>query len=407
MKTLRIAIFTPSFLPKCSGAEIFHHNLASRLTLAGHEVTVIVPRNVLRQLAGRRLPYKTVGFPSNLWSFLKRWPGFGLWLCRRKLGQLQRRYRFDVWHTVVTYPTGVAFIDWQKRSGVPGLLRSVGDDLSSAQGVGLRRLPNVDRLVRRLVPQVQAAVSLSARMTQDYRALGLEEERIYRLPNAVDLDRFARPVDRQSIRAAHGIGKDVFVFLSVGRNHSQKDFPTLLRACALLQKSTAKDFRLIISGRGSCELSSLVSELGLSDRVHLTQSQAEQSMELPPRSLIELYRSADAFVMSSVLEGFSSALLEAMAAGLPVAVTAAPGIIDFVEETSALTVPVSDPAALAEAMRRLLEDENLRADLARGSTARAQMFSWGSVVDAYVQLYRGLISSRASAQGPRRRENAG
>ena len=401
---LRIAIFTPSFLPKCSGAEIFHHNLACRLVAAGHQVTVIIPRSGLRKLHGRQLPYRLLGFPSNYWSALKRWPALGLWLCRRELGKIQRHARFDVWHAVVTYPTGVVFIDWQMRSGVPGLLRSVGDDLSSSKGVGLRLLPNVDRLVRRFLPQVQAAVALSSQMAQDYKTLGVQ--RIHRLPNAVDLERFSEPVDRDALRKAHGIDKEAFVFLSVGRNHPQKDFPTLLKAAAILQRHTAKDFRLIISGRGSHELSGIVAELGLSGRVQLTESRAGQTLELPPQALVELYRAADAFVMSSVLEGFSSALLEAMAAGLPVVATEAPGISDFVQQgKGALTVPVSDPEALAQAMRRVLEEDGLRAEMATQAFAHAQGFGWRNVVEAYVQLYRKLIGARQRPV-PQRHGNA-
>ena len=62
--------------------------------------------------------------------------------------------------------------------------------------------------------------------------------------------------------------------------------------------------------------------------------------------MIDLYRATDAFVMSSLLEGFSSALLEAMAAALPVIVTDSPGCSEFVrEEDSGLIVPPRDPAS--------------------------------------------------------------
>ncbi len=73
--------------------------------------------------------------------------------------------------------------------------------------------------------------------------------------------------------------------------------------------------------------------------------------------MIDLYRAADAFVMSSLLEGFSSALLEAMAAALPVIVTDSPGCAEFVrEEDSGLIVPPRDSASLAQAMAMLMQD---------------------------------------------------
>ena len=50
-ENLRIAFFAPSFLPKCSGAEIFHHNLATRLVERGHQVSVVLPKRYLSELA--------------------------------------------------------------------------------------------------------------------------------------------------------------------------------------------------------------------------------------------------------------------------------------------------------------------------------------------------------------------
>lgn len=360
---------------------------------AGHEVSVIVPRRVVRELNAMELPYKLLGFPSNLWSALRRWPVLGLWLCRRKLSRLQRQHRFDVWHVVVTYPTGVVFLDWQKRSKVPGLLRSVGDDLSTApNGVGLRREPRIDALVRRFLPQARAVVALSRSMVADYETLGLSRERIHELPNAVDLERFRQPFDRRDVKARFGIPENTFVFLSVGRNHPQKDFPTLLKACAMLKASAAAKFRLIISGRDSGALADEVNKLGLREQVLLTEAAASHSGELPPQDLVELYRASDAFVMSSLLEGFSSALLESMAAGLPVIATCAPGIIEFVRDgKDAFIVPTSDPQALAEAMKRLLEDVELRKDFRERSLARAEAFGWPKITEAYLQLYRRLI----------------
>ena len=100
---------------------------------------------------------------------------------------------------------------------------------------------------------------------------------------------------------------------------------------------------------------------GLQDIVRLAEIGVAQStrlnaftFELPTTEMIDLYRAADAFVMSSLLEGFSSALLEAMAAALPVIVTDSPGCADFVrEEDSGLIVPPRDPSSLAQAMATL------------------------------------------------------
>ena len=74
MNPLRIAILAPTFLPKCSGAEVFHHNLASRLAANGHHVTVIAPRARVRQLRAHcwNLPYELAAYPDKRWTWLKR-----------------------------------------------------------------------------------------------------------------------------------------------------------------------------------------------------------------------------------------------------------------------------------------------------------------------------------------------
>jgi glycosyltransferase involved in cell wall biosynthesis len=120
--------------------------------------------------------------------------------------------------------------------------------------------------------------------------------------------------------------------------------------------------------------------------------------ELPTTAMIELYRAADAFVMSSLLEGFSSALLEAMAAALPVIVTDSPGCGEFVrEENSGLIVPPRDPASLTKAMASLIEDAQTRRELSERSSLRAARFDWPRVLDQYLQVYGELVGTPKQA----------
>ena len=114
--------------------------------------------------------------------------------------------------------------------------------------------------------------------------------------------------------------------------------------------------------------------------------------------MANLYRAADAFVMSSLLEGFSSALLEAMAAGLPVIVTDSPGCADFVrEEDSGWIVPPGDPGALAEKMTAVLQSAEARSDLSARSYRRAAQFDWPMVVDRYLEVYNDLMGSKGTS----------
>jgi len=398
MKGLHIAILAPTFLPKCSGAEVFHHNLATRLVGAGNRVTVIAPRACVRRLRAEKweLPYAVEVYPGRCWNWLKRHRAFGFWLNRRALDGLQRKHRFDVWHAFVLYPAGVVLADWQRRSGIPGLVRAVGDDVAGLPAG--RRAAHVVESLRRKLPAAGALVALSPEMSVELTALGVAMEKIRVLPNAVDAARFAAsPEIRRAVRAGLGLADNAFVFLCVARNHPQKDFPTLLTAFRALRKRNPQgDLHLVIAGR---DVEGLRSQLGdLAESVHLCQFGAENPAHgvppMPPDRLVGLYLAADAFVLSSLLEGFSSAVVEAMAAGLPIVVTDAPGIRGVVgHEREALMVPVSSPEALTGALQRIIDDASLRERLSSAARAAAARYSWPVVVKAYTDLYRELIVS--------------
>ena len=407
-ETLRIAFFTPSFLPKCSGAEIFHHNLATRLVERGHHVSIVLPKRYSSELASvaGSFAYALLPYPANTWSYFKRSPRFALLMNRLALGHLQRRHRFDLWHGIVTYPTGICLVDWQKHASkrnrsTPYLVRSVGDDILSSpdKKVGLRRDPRIGSLISDIMPGVRMMIALSETMRREYVRIGVPEEKLVVVPNAVDLARFRAPTNRHQTRQEHGLAPDRFVFLAVGRNHPQKDYTTMLDAALHLHRALGVPFHLAIAGRDADGLQPEVKRRGLDDIVRLLEigipessSPANAALEMPPASMANLYRAADAFVMSSLLEGFSSALLEAMAAGLPVIVADSPGCADFVrEENSGWIVPPGNPSALAKKMGMLLQSVEARDELAARSRQRASQFDWPVVVDRYIEIYQGLI----------------
>lgn len=404
MKPLRIGILTPTFLPKCSGAEIFHHNLAVRLAEAGHHPIVVVPNSRLRELrtCGWELPYEMAGFPGKIWNIMKHHTRLGLWLNRRTLDILQRRHRFDVWHAVVLYPAGVALADWQSRSRMPGLVRAVGDDVLGI--TGRAHNPQRMKILREKLPLARAVVALSQDMAEELAEAGVPRDNIHTIPNAVDYSRFeGPPPDRATVLSRLGFPPDSFVFLCVARNHPQKDFPTLFAAFRKLSdQTTIPAVRLIVAGRGVPDLRPAAEAAGISARVQLVElgaGRTENSVPtMPPPALVELYRSVDAYVMSSLMEGFSSAILEAMAAGLPLIVTDAPGIRSAVNHNrEGLMVPCRAPLALAEAMRQVVNSSELRHRLSEGARTTARQYSWPTVTSAYLQLYRELIAGEGRA----------
>jgi glycosyltransferase involved in cell wall biosynthesis len=112
------------------------------------------------------------------------------------------------------------------------------------------------------------------------------------------------------------------------------------------------------------------------------------------RGLIDLYRSADALVVSSVWnEPFGMPVVEAMASECAVVATRAGGIVEIIEhEKSGLLAERSNVDALADAIIRILDDAKFRADLVRAGRERAvEHFSWDKIVDDLLQKYSALL----------------
>jgi glycosyltransferase involved in cell wall biosynthesis len=396
---LRIAIHLPSFLPKFSGAEIFHHNLAVEFVRGGHQVGFVIPRSFARRLRESRLdlPYDIVEYPANLWGWIRRSRPLGLWLNRRALSRLQRRHAFSVWHTAFFMPSGICFADWQVHSGVPGLVRAVGDDALTAPGLDTGPLPR--SWILKTIARAQCVVALSEEMKAVLVSSGISGDRVEIFPNAVRIERFtpAEADERRKLRARCGLVPDAMLILAVGRNHPQKDHATLLEAFRILRQSVASA-HLVVAGRDARGLAPAVAQYGLEGSVTLRECSLQPSVasgcpELPPQELVELYRCADVFAMSSLLEGFSTALLEAMAAGLPIAATDAPGIRDqILNGITGLLSPVGDAQALARALQTLCNSPAERARLGASARRAAAEYSWEKLAERYISQYRKLLS---------------
>jgi glycosyltransferase involved in cell wall biosynthesis len=156
------------------------------------------------------------------------------------------------------------------------------------------------------------------------------------------------------------------VVLSAGRLVKKKGHATLLRAAALLQERRV-DYRLRIAGEGPewATLQRLVHRLGIAEKVTFLGPLTESELETE-------YREADVFALaceeleSGDRDGIPNVILEAMANTLPVVSTHCGGVGEaVVDGRCGLLVPQRDPPALASALGRLLDDEQLRVSLGR------------------------------------------
>jgi glycosyltransferase involved in cell wall biosynthesis len=165
----------------------------------------------------------------------------------------------------------------------------------------------------------------------------------------------------------------------VGRLDPVKRIPDLIDAMSLL-----RDFaRLEIWGEGKQrrELELKIEEMGLDGIVKLCGQTLNAAAEI---------KAAEVLVLPSEAEGFGMVLIEAMALGVPVVATNAPGIKDIVRNgANGLTVPVGAPAELAAAIRRMIEDEPLRQSMVMAAWAEVRRkYSWDGAIDEYRRILR-------------------
>jgi glycosyltransferase involved in cell wall biosynthesis len=194
-------------------------------------------------------------------------------------------------------------------------------------------------------------------------------------------------------RPASASGEIPLRILCVARHESRKGISVLLEALARMRRSgTPFRARLIGGGPLLDAHRALARRLGLEDIVDVAGALAAVDAEL---------RSADIFVMPSIEEQSGSlALLEAMQAGVPAAVSGVDGLLEDVEpDRSAVVVPPGDSAALAGALTRLVNDRGLRQRISRNaSEVHRRRFAAEHLVEAL----RGLYSAPADQASPRR-----
>lgn len=175
------------------------------------------------------------------------------------------------------------------------------------------------------------------------------------------------PEARTEALAKLGMHDGPFTVGTVGNLTPKKDHDTLLQAFARLRRHHG-DARLLIIGTGPREqhLRSLIRQLRLEDSVRLLGLRDD---------VLEILPALDVFALSSLHEGLSIALIEALATGLPVVATRVGGIPEVIADgRDGLLVPPASPDALHEAIERIVNDPDLRRRLGDRATARAAEF---------------------------------
>jgi len=312
-----------------------------------------------------------------------------------------RRHRIAVVHTTGVYANAFGVVA-AALARTPAIVASVRD-MGGLCGDGLQRL---QRLACRLADAVVANAEAVARRLRSEGWNGAKIEVIRNgfvppPPEAARREAATGGTDVRGIREELGIPPGVPVIGAISRLHPVKRLGDLLDAVALLA-GRHPETRVLLVGPFSggpvienChrELRERAEQLGLGDRVIMTGARTDV-----PRILAELSVS----VLPSASEGLSNALLESMAAGVPVVATAVGGTPEVVEDgMCGLLVPPADPASLAAAIGCLLDSPPLAAALGEAGRRRVEeRFGLGRMVEETTRLYRRLLARPKRGRRP-------
>jgi len=220
--------------------------------------------------------------------------------------------------------------------------------------------------------------------------LGAPADRSATVPYGVDATRFRPdPVARRRLRERWGVGDDTAIVLGVGRFVRKKGFEYLIDAIARLAQHRP-GLRLVLAGDGDlrAEFEARIAELALGARAFLpgVLHQDDVAASLAASDVVVVPSVRDP---SGNVDGLPNVVMEALASGTPLIATPAGGIGSVVHHgRTGLLVPEADPAALAAAIERLLDDPAEGSALA--STARTwaeQEGSWHHAIDGFEHAY--------------------
>lgn len=399
MSPMRLVLVTRRFWPLVGGAEAVMANLATELHAQGHHVTLLTaqweaawPAEIHhRGVRVLRLPQPQMRFVGTLVYVreLARW-------LRRHAGEIDLAYVSMLKHDAFGAIAAA-------RGKFPVVLRAEGAGESGDCHWQLEA--RCGRRIKQRCQQAQALIAPSPAIEGELIAAGYGRTKIVSIPNGVgipvdDADRTSpcvaaevRKDARAALAVAHPgltLAADARLAVYTGRLHENKGLFDLVDAWPLIT-ARRPEARLWFVGEGPLRqtLAERIESRGLGNRMMIAG---------PFDKVDEVLEAADLYVLPSREEGMSLALLEAMAAGLPIVASDIPGNRLLIEHGQhGLLTPVGQIEALAAAINRLWDDPAFAQQLAAGARARvAAEYSLARMCGEHLRLFERLIAEFGS-----------
>lgn len=363
-------------------AEVAYH-VSKELAKRGHEVTIHTSDFKLTQEYINCIPeVKVCAFKT--WRNLAKFYVTPAMIKSAK----EEITHFDVIH-MHNYRTfqNIIVHHYAKKYGIPYVLQAHGDLPRMIEKQRLKKL--YDRVFGyRILRDATKVIALTKIIVEQYKQMGVDENRIEIIPNGVDLSEYNNLPEKRGFRKKYSVGEDEKIILYLGRIHKGKGIDLLVKAFADLIKEL-DDAKLVITGPDDGFLSTLkrqIEDLKIGDRILLTGP-------LFGRDKLEAYVDADVYVLPSIYETFGVTVLEACACGTPVIVTDNCGCGELVKEANAgYLVKYGDIEGLKEKMKWIIENPEEGTEMAKiGRKYIEENLAWDKVVKKVEGVYEECL----------------
>jgi len=394
LRILHVAYIYPPELKVADGITNVVYNVTKELAKRGHKVTVFAS-NLADLHQSKLLPtghYRVNGV--DVFYFRSLWKYKTFMFTPSIINGFRHLDDFDVIHIHDARSfQGICTYLWDKMKRVPYVFQPHGSFLSSMpEPYKLKTLKLfLDKLVSsKIVKNASKIITLSQFEIEQYRCMGVPEEKIAIIPNGIDLSEYAVLPPRGAFRRKFGIPEEKKIILYLGRIHKIKGIDFLIKAYAhLINDMHYNDALLVIAGPDDGylkEAKALTSDLGIKNRVIFTGL-------LPERDKIAAYVDSSLLAYLNPFEPYGLVPLEGAACEIPVVVAQGTPMSEIVNEGKfGFSVNYGNIEKLANVMHRVLSNECLQREMGRsGRKFVLENFTWVNIVEKLEKIYDEAI----------------
>lgn len=305
----------------------------------------------------------------------------------------------DIIHSHVLYPAGFIGAKLGRILNKPNVMTPHGVDINVDRGsdYGMRLNPRLRQKINLALASADAVTAISEGVYSELLNTPVEAARIKKIPNGVDLERFAVAPPRHSVLEELGLTREAKIILTVGNYTPLKGHEDIVRAMPAILQQEPKA-ALVVVGANTGGLRELAHQLNVTKSVVLT---GPIGMPTPSATnhaadrLAEIYRNSVVYVSSSNregAEGLSLSLLDAMAASLPIVATNIVGNRDVVEAgKNGFLIEPGNASQLEKAVVEILSNGQLAETLGSAGLKKVQYYSWSSIAEQYESVYEEAL----------------